>query len=131
MNRTLKQQIIDSIAKRGPKTWYSTYLDVDEMDSAHVRTSMNQLVAEGIIIETHETGIDAIVYSLPSYYFISYAQRDVGVSTWDHYNTLIDIHPLEWLVVMRTELPELGSFALIGWQEISKEIYDAYSDEVE
>jgi hypothetical protein len=62
MNGSLKQQIIASTIKRGAKTWYSIYMDVEEMDVATVKAAINQLVAEGAITEINEPEIHTILY---------------------------------------------------------------------
>lgn len=59
----LKQQILMSAEKRGAKTWYSIFMDVDEQYRPKVMEAINELVAEGELVVRDEPEIQATVYA--------------------------------------------------------------------
>lgn len=83
------------------------------------------------------------------YYFISYiwknfvrggtySQSELTGFKWRFGETITTTHPVQWLVDIRNDYGKtedhgniiIWNYALIGWQEVSKEIYDIYKDEV-
>lgn len=79
-----------------------------------------------------------------TYYFISYQWNQYiegspyTATQWLFSEILTTDHPVKWLIDMRNEysvIEDCGKriiveYTLIGWQEVSKEIYDTYKDEV-
>lgn len=62
------------------------------------------------------------------YYFIMYMWKRIGDAYWEYSEEMSGKHPVQWLVDIRNNSSE--SYALIGWKEVPKEIYDDYKDEV-
>jgi hypothetical protein len=79
-----------------------------------------------------------------TYYFISYQWNhyvegsSYTAPKWNFGEVLTTDHPVKWLVDTRDEYSVtedcgkriISEYVLIGWQEVSKEIYDMYEGEV-
>ena len=63
-----------------------------------------------------------------AYYFIMYMWKRIGDAYWEYSEEMSEKYPVQWLVDIRNNSPEL--YALIGWKEVPKKIYDDYKDEV-
>ena len=71
-----------------------------------------------------------------TYYFIMYTWKRDRDHQWNYSEFLTDTHPIKWLVDTRRDYSndtDRGcgyNYSLIGWKEVSKEIYDTYKGEV-
>jgi hypothetical protein len=74
------------------------------------------------------------------FYFVSYAYLpygDLGIHPgWAYADTLIDKHPVQWLVELREEQPasytkRKDDYRIIFWLEVTEEVYYANVDKLE
>ncbi len=80
-----------------------------------------------------------MTYYLIMYMWKRYVQGSQDTTpSWTLGEELTETHPVKWLVDIRNDysrIMEHGKvvqydYTLIGWNEVSKEIYDTYKDEV-
>ncbi len=76
-----------------------------------------------------------------TYYYIMYVWRSTrdGADHWNYSECLTERHPVQWLVEQREKYSCEASpnkkvikytYAIIGWKEVSPEIYGIYKDKV-
>jgi len=65
------------------------------------------------------------------YYFISYIAKiqDGHQFMWLPENAVINQHPIEWLVEVRNEFPDIPHF-IVNWNEITEQVYNQFKDEL-
>lgn len=88
------------------------------------------------MVQTPQDGI-----RMMTYYFIMYGWRSSldPAGQLNHGETLSAIHPIQWLVQCRRDsskemMPNKKlvkyDYWLLGWKEVSEEIYNQFEDEV-
>lgn len=65
--------------------------------------------------------------SLNKYYFVAYEFKNNNFDDWSKANTVIDIHPLIWLMSMKYNNIQT---VILFWEEINKDYYDIVKDEL-
>jgi len=65
------------------------------------------------------------------YYFVCFRYYRHEYDKWLQDTLLIDRHPLEFLIDKKKNILELEyQYQLISWQEITKEQFEKYKDEI-
>ena len=69
--------------------------------------------------------------NMKKYYFISYSsQSGLNASLWNHWNRVIDCHPIEYLARMR-KIESLENLAITFYQEIDEEMFLKYDKKLD